>query len=204
MIHSITTQDVIISILWPTISVHHKVFLPRVHRSNTWYPSMAPTMLLYRWLVQGPVSIAHVVLIDFLKVVGYIQGAMFLSSPPSPYLNSTPRIQMKLILGCNRMMDTTCHYDPWSSLYALLICPILHRPILHRPVNSYISASRSYCSASNARRFFNSIDADTVTHDSMLLDSIAMIYLWTTVNIQNYDSLSSLSSLLSPWRWRDW
>ena len=153
MIHSITTQDVIISILWPTISVRHKVFLPRVHRSNTWYPSMAPTMLLYRWLVQGPVSIAHVVLIDFLKVVGYIQGAMFLSSPPSPYLNSTPRIQMKLILGCNRMMDTTCHYDPWSSLYALLICPILHRPILHRPVNSYISASRSCCSASNARRF---------------------------------------------------
>jgi len=28
---------------------------------------------------------------------------MFLSSPPSPYLNSNPRIQMKLILGCNRM-----------------------------------------------------------------------------------------------------
>ena len=95
----------------------------------------------------------YLVLTGYLKVVGYIQGAMFLSSPPSPYLNSTPRIQMKLILGCNRMMDTTCHYDPWSSLYALLICPILHRPILHRPVNSYISASRSYCSASNARRF---------------------------------------------------
>ena len=62
-------------------------------------------------------------------------------------------------------MDTTCHNDPWSSLYALLICPILHRT-----VNSYISASRSCCSASNARRFFNSIDADTITHDRMLLE----------------------------------
>ena len=83
-------------------------------------------------------------------------------------------------------MDTTCHNDPWSSLYALLICPILHRT-----VNSYISASRRCCSASNATRFFNSIDADTIAHDRMLLESIAIISLWTTVNIQNYDPLSS-------------
>ena len=112
MIYSITTQDVIISILWPTISVHHKVFLPRVHRSNTWYPSMAPTMLLYRWLVQGPVFIEHVVLIDFLKVVGYIQGAKFLSSPPSPYLNSNPRIQIKLILGWISCIIVNCSWIP--------------------------------------------------------------------------------------------
>ena len=198
MIHSITPQDVIISILWPTISVHHKVFLPRVHRSNTWCPSMAPTMLLCRWLVQGPVFVAHVVVIDYLKVVGYIQGAMFLSSPPSPYLKSTPRIQMKLILGCNRM--NIMHIVNCSWIPRVIMIHGL--PCTHYWYAPYFielwTATSVHLEAVVAHQMLE--DADTATQDRMLLESIAMIYLWTTVNIQNYDPLSSLSSLSSPWR----
>ena len=64
--------------------------------------------------------------------------------------------------------------------------------VVFTPVNCDISASRSCCSASNATKFFNSIDA-VILHscqgpNRMFLGSIPMLYLWTFRHQHHYHS----------------
>ena len=152
-------------------------FSCREYADNTWCPSMSQ-----RWcyvdVCSETSSIAHVLLIDYLKVVGCIQGAVYLSSPPSLHYLSAISLTLRIILHIlivihvfNWSMDHY-HNDPWSSLYALMICPIFCRSVMlcFTPVNCYITASRSCCSASNAGRFFRSIDADNLHHVKDLLE----------------------------------
>jgi hypothetical protein len=95
------------------------------------------------------------------------------------------------------LMDTTHQNDPWSSLHALLICPMLikqwccvYSSELRQQCISQLlqrvnySASRSCCSASTATKFFNSIDAVILHHVKDLIEcSRCFIYGHSGINI---------------------
>jgi hypothetical protein len=72
-------------------------FSCREYIDNTWCPSMAQRWCYVDACLETSL-IAHVVLIDYLKVVVCFQGAMYLSSPPSLHYLSVISLTLRIIL----------------------------------------------------------------------------------------------------------
>jgi hypothetical protein len=199
------------------LDVHHKVFLPRVHKQYL-VSINGPTMMLCRCLFRDQFDCACSIdrlsnssgmysgsYVSFITSITSLSISNIANATYRPtYFNSYQRIQMNLILGCtgmNIMHIDNCWWIPriimihglaythywYAPCFIDQWCCVYSCELLHQCISNC-------CSASNTGRFFRSIDADILHHVKDLTECS-----WTTIEIQNYDS----TSLSSPWRWCD-
>ena len=200
MILSITTQDVIISLSWTTIMMSPLMwfiiisnYYLHINHGQVYHAESTQTILgVHQWrqrwcyvdACSETSSIAHAVLIDYLPVVGCIKGVMYLSSATSlHYLLILLVIHVfnwSFILGCTRMNImhiVNCWWIPRiRMIHGLAYTQYWYAPCLSNndvvftTVKCDICAFRSCCSASNATKFFNSIDAVILHHVKDLIE----------------------------------